>query len=62
VQEVELTEVLDHRLLHAALEGEVELLKRLARREPGLTDPRLAAVALAGGHLGLQQNLDQPLV
>jgi hypothetical protein len=34
VQEVELPEVLDHLLFHAALEGEVELLERLARREP----------------------------
>jgi hypothetical protein len=29
VQEVELAEVLDHRLLHAALEGEVELPQAL---------------------------------
>src|SRR5450755_3313013 len=36
VQEVELPEMLDHRLLHAALEGEVELLQRLSGGEPHL--------------------------
>jgi hypothetical protein len=35
VQEVELAEVLDHGLLHRALEGEVELLERLSGWEPG---------------------------
>ena len=35
VQEVELPEVLDHRLLDGALEGEVELLQRLSGGEPG---------------------------
>jgi hypothetical protein len=39
VQEVELPEVLDHLLLDAALEGEVELLQRLVGREPGGADP-----------------------
>jgi hypothetical protein len=34
VQEVELAEVLDHLLLDRALEGEVELLERLAGGEP----------------------------
>jgi len=62
VQEVELAEVLDHGLLHAALEGEVELLQRLAGREPRLADPCLAAVAVAGGDLGLKQRLHEPLV
>ncbi len=62
VQEVELAEVLDHRLLDAALEGEVELLKRFSRREAGLADPCLAAETVAGGHLGLQQRLHEPLV
>src|SRR5438552_4548849 len=47
VQEVELAEVLDHLLLDRALEAEVELLERLARREAGSLDARLAAVGLA---------------
>jgi len=62
VQEVELSEVLDDRLLHRSLEGEVELLKRLASREPGGLDPALAAVALARGHLGPEQHLGEPLI
>ena len=49
VQEVELAEVLDDRLLDAALEGEVELLQRLAGGEAGGLDAALAAVAVAGG-------------
>ena len=49
VQEVELAEVLDHLLLHAALEGEVELLQRLVRGEPGGTDPQPAAGGLPRG-------------
>ena len=40
---------------HRALETEVELLQGLARREPRLTDPRPAAVAITRGHLGLKQ-------
>ena len=40
VQEVELAEVLDHLLLDGALEGEVELLERLAGGEPGGADPQ----------------------
>jgi hypothetical protein len=51
VQEVQLAEVLDDRLLDAALEGEVELLERLAGGEPRGLDPALAAVAVTGGHL-----------
>jgi hypothetical protein len=39
VQEVQLAEVLDHLLLHRALEGEVELLQGLALREPRGSDP-----------------------
>ena len=39
VQEVQLPEVLDDGLLHAALEGGVELLKGLARGEAGGLDP-----------------------
>jgi hypothetical protein len=38
VQEVELTEVLDDLALDRSLEGEVELLERLARREAGGLD------------------------
>jgi hypothetical protein len=48
VEEVELSEVLDDCLLHAALEGEVELLKRLAGGKPRGLDPALAAMAVAG--------------
>jgi hypothetical protein len=62
VQEVELPEILDHLLLHRALEGEVELLERLAGREAGGLDPALAAVALARGDLGRQQRLAEALV
>jgi len=51
MQEVELAEMLDHLLLRRALEGEVELLQRLAGREPGGLDPPLAAVTVAGGDL-----------
>jgi hypothetical protein len=47
VQEVELAEVLDHLAADRALEGEVELLERLAGREAGRLDARLAAVRLA---------------
>jgi hypothetical protein len=52
VQEVELSEVLDHGLLHRSLEGEVKLLQRLACGKPRDLDPALPAVTLAGGHLG----------
>ena len=47
VQEVELAEVLDHCLLDRALEGEVELLQRLAGGEARGADAGLAAVRLA---------------
>jgi hypothetical protein len=60
--EVELAEVEDERLLQRALEGEVELLERLPRREARLPDPGLAAVRLPGGDLGLQQRLAEALV
>jgi hypothetical protein len=62
VQEVELAEVLDHRLLHRALEAEVELLERLAGREARLRDARLAAVRVARGDLGGQQHGREALV
>jgi hypothetical protein len=42
MKEVELAEVLDDLLLDRALEGEVELLERLACREPGCLDPGLS--------------------
>jgi hypothetical protein len=37
------------------LEGEVELLDRLAGRKPGGLDPALAAMRIAAVGLGLQQ-------
>ena len=44
------------------LEGEVELLQRLARREPGGLDAGLAAVAVAAVGLGLQQRGGELLI
>ncbi len=61
-QEVELAEVEDERLLHRALEAEVELLERLAGGEAGLLDPRLAAVRIPRCDLGLKQRLAEALV
>jgi hypothetical protein len=55
VQEVELAEVLDERLLDRMLEGEVELFERLSGREAGGLDAGLAAVAVAAVDLGLEQ-------
>jgi hypothetical protein len=52
VQEVQLTEVLDHLLLDRALEGEVELLERLSAWEARRLDAALPAVGLARGDLG----------
>src|SRR5919109_969746 len=51
VEEVELAEVLDHLAADRALEGEVELLERLAGRKARPLDPPLAAVGLARGDL-----------
>ena len=62
VQEVELAQVLDDLALDAALEGEVELLERLARREARGLDAALAAVALPGGDLGRQQGFGEALI
>src|SRR6266513_772454 len=62
VQEVELPEVLDDRLLHAALEGEVELFQGLAGREAGGLDAALAAVAVAGGDLGAEERFGEALI
>jgi hypothetical protein len=52
-EEVELAEVQHRVAFEAGLEGEVELLQRLARREASGLDPRLAAVAVAAVGLGL---------
>src|SRR4051794_21549685 len=54
VEEVELAEVQDRLAPQRALEGEVELLERLARREARGLDPGLAAVAVTAVDLGLQ--------
>jgi hypothetical protein len=62
VQEVELAEVLDHRLFDRALEAEVELLECLAGREARRLDARLATVGLARGDLGREQRLREALV
>ena len=62
VQEVELAEVLDDLALDRALEGEVELLERLAGGEARGLDAALAAVALARGDLGREQDLGEALI
>src|SRR3954454_3991018 len=62
VQEVELAEVLDDLAADRALEGEVELLERLAGGEARGLDPALAAVALARGDLGGEQGFGEALV
>ncbi len=62
VEKVELPEVLDHGLLHVALEGEIELLQRLAGREPGRLDPSLATVALPRVDLSAKEDLGEPLI
>jgi hypothetical protein len=60
-KEVQQPEV-QHRLApEGGLEGEVEVLERLARREPRLLDAGLAAVAVAAVDLGLQQRLGEAL-
>ena len=62
VQEVELAEVLDHGLLHAALEAEVELLQGLSGREARLADAGLTAMAVTRADLGLEQQLGEALI
>src|SRR6202020_2679240 len=52
VQEVELTEVLDHLPLDRALEGEVELLERLSGGKARSADASIATVSLSRGGLG----------
>ena len=61
-EEVELAEVQDRVAAERGLEGEVELLERLARREPRGLDPGLAAVAVAAVDLGLQQRRGELLI
>jgi hypothetical protein len=61
-QEVQLGEVQHRVATQAALEGEVELLDRLARREPGGLDPCLAAVAVAAIDLRLQERRRELLI
>ncbi len=64
-EEVELAEVQDRLAPQAGLEGEVELLERLARGEARGLDPALAAVAVAAVGLGLEEGggelLERPL-
>jgi len=62
MQEVQLAQVLDDLLLDRALEGEVELLERLARPEASGLDARLAAVALASADLGREHRLEEALM
>jgi hypothetical protein len=62
VQEVELPQVLDDLAADRALEGEVELLQRLAGRQARRLHARLAAVRLARGDLGREQGLGEALV
>jgi hypothetical protein len=61
-EEVELAEVLDQRLLDRALEGEVELLERLAGGEPRGLDAALAAVRFARAVLGRQQRFSEAFI
>ena len=57
-----MSEVLDHGLLHRALEGEVELLQGLAGGEPRGLDPAFPAVAFPGGDLGPEQHFGEALI
>ena len=61
-EEVELAEMQHGVLGDRRLEGEVELLDRLARREARGLDAGLAAVAVAAVDLGLQQDGGELLV
>src|SRR5215213_5421812 len=66
VQEVELAEMQDRLAPQRGLEGEVELLERLAGGEARRLDAGLAAVAVAAVDLGLEQRggeaLEAPLL
>jgi hypothetical protein len=61
-QEVQLAEVQDGVAADGGLEGEVEPLDRLARREAGGLDACLAAVAVAAVGLGLQKRGGELLI
>jgi hypothetical protein len=61
-EEVQLAEVQDAVATDRRLVGEVELLQRLARGEPGGLDAGLAAVAVAAVGLGLQQDGGELLI
>jgi hypothetical protein len=61
-EEVELAEMQDGVARDRGLEGEVELLERLARREPRCLDAGLAAVAVAAVGLGLEQRRGEVLI
>lgn len=61
VHEVELSEVEDQGLLHAALEAPVELLEGLAPGEPGGADPTLTTVRIARGSLRREERLGEAL-
>jgi hypothetical protein len=54
--------VLDDLLFDGALEGEVELLQGLTRREASGLDPVLATVGLPGGDLSGEHCLEEFLV
>src|SRR4051794_14489896 len=54
-EEIELAQVQDAVAADRGLEGEVELLQRLAGGEPRGLDPALAAVAVAAVEPGLEQ-------
>src|SRR5439155_11597750 len=58
----ELAEVLDHLLSDRALEGEVELLERLAGRKARGFDAQLPAGGVARGDLGCEQGLGEALI
>ena len=61
-EEVELAEVQHRVAADRGLEGEVELLERLAGGEAGGLDAALAAVAVAAVGLGLQQRGGELLI
>jgi len=60
--EVQGAQVGDQVTLESAGVVEVELLQRLAGREPGRADPPLAAVGLPGGDLALQAGCQELLM
>jgi hypothetical protein len=60
--EIQRAEVSDHVTLETASVVEVELLQRLAGREPGGADPALTAMRFARGDLTLQAGYEKFLV